>query len=1227
LAESAKPESIAAISFIGQDLAHRFRLFAAFGQLLALVAVTTSWAASDSSSPWTWRQIGRFSDWIALQADGHTWTISPEGTLRYRSESPGQAGREGDEWTEVETPRGFTPNNLRVSADGTIFVIGRFRGAPRGTLLRGRTGPDAAWQELPVPCLGSLYGIDQQSDGTVWLTGERREVFCWKNGRWSKELTPLPYHNFRFRIFDNGTGWIMAETRSRSAVYFRRDSRWETVIQGPGDWTLLACDEKVALIGTPQGVKRVPKPGAGSPNLLASIPPGPPGSIALENENSGWYLRDGLLYRFTSAESAPVPIQGGVQRVKSLFLPGDGRLYASDGQEGLYELRLATPTESSSPFQLRPIQHASWVGAARIQGVTVVRMGDEEFLYLVDHEANNPTLRLDFRRGPGKPVDPFAWRELSQHLRNAGPDETTDWRYPYDISAVAADFNADGLEDIVLTGMYMGCRLFRNVRDDHFVDWTDEARIGGDLYDNAIQCGVLDVDSDGDLDLYVTNGLRPDRLYLNNGAARFSEVTDTPGLESLDSSGMLTCDDLDADGDTDIAVASWGRGLRLHENVTGQDAPPAFQTRTLLVDRRNDDLGRGLATDYLNDVAALDLDGDLLPELVVTSQVGPTRVFRNLGKMVFQEAPDRIEDPNAQPMRGITLGDLDGDGDSDMILTGTRSGRFFENRDGCLVATAAESAAVPETGGRTTGAAVLDFDTDGDLDVVLAADRTEVLFLENESDPTRTSMVRITGPASNRSAIGASVTLWSLDASRRRQSILAHSIVPGATGYGSGDSKALQFPIPRSGSSAIIDIALPGMKPHQIDWRPGSAITTVRLTPAGPLAVVRGAAYRGHAWLRDRWNMAWLLLLAGGLSLNITLLFYLFTRRERDRLLVPAMAGTALASILLYRFLPMDPGPALSVLASGLAPFACGITLVGMRFRRPRDSAPDLLLALSDSLRSFHHNEAPRRATDALLLTLNNIPEQEDDAWYALLVEDLQAYSQVVVPQLRSMSRMAEGAEVPGGGCDALIARQVGSINHILRHARHNGHIVINRARLQRLAQNLEALQNWIRRTRTETDKRLVLDLGVAIQQYAATRRMIGGQDLRIEVNVQENVAIRFRREDLDHVLDVLVENAMAAMARSPEPRVRIQGSLEATGTALLQVSDSGSGIPAGLQDRVFERGVTGSDRPGKGMGLYYARRTVERYGGRIALLPASTGATFGLQFEAIGLPDSGVSG
>ena len=106
-------------------------------------------------------------------------------------------------------------------------------------------------------------------------------------------------------------------------------------------------------------------------------------------------------------------------------------------------------------------------------------------------------------------------------------------------------------------------------------------------------------------------------------------------------------------------------------------------------------------------------------------------------------------------------------------------------------------------------------------------------------------------------------------------------------------------------------------------------------------------------------------------------------------------------------------------------------------------------------------------------------------------------------------------------------------------------------------------------------------------------------------------------REDLVHVLDNLIDNAIRYAPPGSEVRVEAE---RRDGAAVLLVADTGPGIPPEDRVRVFDRfyrGTTGRQAgPGSGLGLAIVAALVERWGGEVRLLDGP-----GIRVEALFRP------
>lgn len=284
------------------------------------------------------------------------------------------------------------------------------------------------------------------------------------------------------------------------------------------------------------------------------------------------------------------------------------------------------------------------------------------------------------------------------------------------------DVDGDGLADIFLAGLDGPNRLFLNrggLRFERSLQPLLEAA-GGD----ATGTVMADVDGDGDLDLLVAGVGRGVSLWRNNGKGAFEDATAESGLASMTGSMSMALADADGDGDLDLYVANYrtstvrdGFSLKLRTGrvdgrlvVTHVDGRPTTEpdlvgrfrigpNGELLEDgeadafcvnegngrfRRvswtdgafRDAAGRPLREppfDWSLSVLFRDLDGDRRPDLYVCGDLAsPDRAWRNRGDGTFEAFPRDSFSVTSWFSMGIDAGDLDRDGEDDLMVTDMR---------------------------------------------------------------------------------------------------------------------------------------------------------------------------------------------------------------------------------------------------------------------------------------------------------------------------------------------------------------------------------------------------------------------------------------------------------------------------------------------------------------------------------------------------------------------------
>lgn len=366
----------------------------------------------------------------------------------------------------------------------------------------------------------------------------------------------------------------------------------------------------------------------------------------------------------------------------------------------------------------------------------------------------------------------------------------------YGLGVCVGDYDNDGDPDLYVNNFGANA-LYKNSADGTFTAVTEAAGVANGQRVGA-GASFLDLEGDGDLDLYVANYVqftyadyRPhtlkglpaypgpltylpesDNLFRNDGDGTFTDVSVESGVAAHAGTGMgVVCSDYDSDGDTDVFVGNDQMPNFLFQN----DGSGRFQEVGLLAGTALDFRGHAQAT---MGVDAGDFNNDGRIDLHATSFADEfATLYQNRGSGIFEDVTRRTR-AGAGTFPHVTWGngfaDFDNDGNRDLFIA---CGHLDVNlqRDGESTSYEVPNLLLRNTGHdfvdvsrhsgdgmRVTrssrGMALGDLDDDGDTDVVVLNSRNRPTLLRNDSTSDHHWIrVRLCGTSTNRSGVGATV--------------------------------------------------------------------------------------------------------------------------------------------------------------------------------------------------------------------------------------------------------------------------------------------------------------------------------------------------------------------------------------------------------------------------------------------------------------------------------------
>ncbi len=395
-------------------------------------------------------------------------------------------------------------------------------------------------------------------------------------------------------------------------------------------------------------------------------------------------------------------------------------------------------------------------------------------------------LSIEYQSAPGRPF---------RHRDFGAVSAAEQW------SLSIGDINQDGFNDMVFAANENPGTVYYSrksgdsiVYDKQFLSESEKA------YSQA--CNLVDINGDGWLDFFLCNDLGENRIWANNGSGKLTgapvgwiDFTTVPVSDKSGNYGSVWTD-IDNDGDLDLYVAKCKAGV--------DDPKDPRRVNALFVNKGNGTFfenasGAGLASGHQSwATVAGDCDNDGDQDLFIINHYAPCQLMINNGFGIFTEASGTGINYDGAGVQAAWA-DFNNDGMIDLLVAGSKHQLYLNQGNNKFEAASGQVFGAHQIESFVVG----DLNHDGRPDIYAgyglvfnqASHRPDVLWLNTTINSNHYLKVRLEGSMSNKSAVGARISLHS---GNYRISREVHSGVS----YGTSQSLTLHFGL---GSRTKID--------------------------------------------------------------------------------------------------------------------------------------------------------------------------------------------------------------------------------------------------------------------------------------------------------------------------------------------------------------------------------------------------------------------------------------
>jgi len=1156
-------------------------------------------------------------------------------------------------WTQVAPPVIDDLEACQIIAEGLGYVLGK----NTGRIYEYDAARPQRWRQLPSPTPSRLTRFVALARNDIWAVAENVELYkellyhwdgrewslafdrnvyqcsdlyfrspeegwlgClygeiwhyWR-GEWQREKVPVFIHLQQFVPARDGTLYAICRAPQQVAVLRRGTQGWELV-------TTNFSSLPVAFFTPAQRLLMRTKDFADRfavGNLTAWRVPF--SSAAFFADGKGYGFEGNTIFAlqetsYVAVARMPLPLSDVSlhSRTFSWMVGQDGFLLMSSPQPSNTLKPVAALSSFSMPVEL-PVR--------RVYGMAVLQEwpGRPRWIYTVATNAPNVAIALEdffsnaaFQRGP--------YSDRAPDLNLAGPlnyDTPNSPGLPaltnYDQGVATGDLNGDGRDDVIVTSMYGHPFVYLKSRKDFYHDATSYSGLHrwGNVRQRPMFPQLFDADNDGDLDLFIACQYASNAFFLNDGFARFTEVTAAAGLTTNGGGIGGYAADFDGDGWQDLYVTCVSRPNLLYRN-RGPDehGRPRFEDVSSV---SGDACWQELKESQGAALADYDNDGDI--DFFVCNRLSKNRLLQNNGGGFFKDVTDSAGLADSDQSMGAIFYDANLDGHLDLLVSNVGRNRFYlANGDGSFsdFPNSIFNLDVPlnlmdasqRLGGYSSGSLTIDLNHDGALETLVANYDTDLILFPNRQWPNRAVIsIAVEGILSNRSAVGTRICLYETPAPGEQAVLVGQRLIEAGSGYACSPAKIAHFGV-ASDKSYFARIYF----------------------PSGIVRELHGLRH-GNFFVTELSGLG-----ANYLKTKKTLTDLLFGFRSREHYLIMLLSGAVLLLLIALGQrvfgLSVSDTPRLAVLfvfvfwtclllwfarsafTLVLRPLLMStvVTLLAMallRFHRMSRARPASLEMLQVRLHAFDHGSIIHHLMNRLAFYLENLQSGS-----VLTPTTREKLLQLVHNSQSLLKHEVEGILTCQYATNFAVdrARVLEKNWKQLRKALHSfwKNLQMNQNPKPEVLTTIRSCQEQMRANIRRLQRRLgteyYSDVPQVISELIQERENLGLQ-LCVPAPVPR---ARIVIADLVYVLDELVCNSLRHLdGRPPQIVFELRHAYD---EVHLDVRDNGAGIPRHLWEEIFKPGFTTKAEGQGGFGLYHIRQRLEKVGGKIFVAQSQAG-------------------